>query len=236
VPSVTVVAPVSVRRRTAVAVAFAAPVALLATQLTLPAFADPATTVVPAAALVTSAGSDVVQTSTAQTSTAQTFTVQGAVQLAVTRDGFTVQAAKPKPKPKPAKSSAAPVVQSVAATAVGGTAASTASPAPAAVPAPTPGSAQAIAADMVAARGWGADDFSCLVSLWNRESGWRTTAANPNGAYGIPQAYPGSKMASAGADWQTNPATQITWGLDYIAARYGSPCGAWARSEAVGSY
>jgi hypothetical protein len=215
-----------------VAVAFAAPVALLATQLTLPAFADPATTVVPAAALITSAGPDVVQTSAAQT-----FTVRGTVQLAVTRDGFTVQAAKPKPKPEPKlEPSAAPVVQSVAASAVGGTAASAPSPAPAAVPAPTPGSAQAIAADMVAARGWGADDFSCLVSLWNRESGWRTTATNPNGAYGIPQAYPGSKMASAGADWQTNPATQITWGLDYIAARYGSPCGAWAHSEAIGSY
>jgi hypothetical protein len=213
-----------------VAVAFAAPVALLATQLTLPAFADPATTAVPAAALVTSAGPDVVQTATAQT-----FTVRGAVQLAVARDGFTVQTAKPKPKPKP-KSTVAPVVQSVAASAVGGTAASAPSPEPTAVPAPTPGSAQAIAADMVAARGWGADDFSCLVSLWNRESGWRTTAANPNGAYGIPQAYPGSKMSSAGADWQTNPATQITWGLDYIAARYGSPCGAWAHSEAVGSY
>ena len=70
---------------------------------------------------------------------------------------------------------------------------------------------------MVAARGWGDDQFACLVSLWNAESGWRVNAGNKSsGAYGIPQALPGSKMASAGADWQTNPATQITWGLGYI--------------------
>ena len=60
------------------------------------------------------------------------------------------------------------------------------------------GTAQQIAAGMVSARGWGGDQFSCLVSLWNKESGWRTNAANPSGAYGIPQALPGSKMASAG--------------------------------------
>ena len=91
-----------------------------------------------------------------------------------------------------------------------------------------PGSAQAIAQEMVAARGWSDDQFSCLVQLWNHESGWRVNAANPSGAYGIPQALPGSKMASAGADWQTNPATQITWGLNYIAGRYSTPCGAWS--------
>ncbi|PZF15726.1 lytic transglycosylase domain-containing protein [Curtobacterium sp. MCPF17_011] len=213
----------SAARRVAAAVAFATPVALLATQLTLPAFADPATAVVPAAATAP---------------TVQTFSTQGAVELAVDRDGFTVQAPKPKPKPKPqtpAAPTTAPAVQSVAASAVAPKPAATPAPVPV-VPTPTPGSAQAIAADMVAARGWSSDDFGCLVSLWDRESGWRTTAANPNGAYGIPQAYPGSKMASAGADWQTNPATQITWGLDYIAGRYGTPCGAWAHSEAVGSY
>lgn len=102
---------------------------------------------------------------------------------------------------------------------------------------PDPGSAKAIAQEMVAARGWGGDQFSCLVSLWDKESGWRVNAMNPSsGAYGIPQSYPGNKMASAGADWKTNPATQITWGLNYISARYGSPCGAWSHSEAVGSY
>ena len=84
--------------------------------------------------------------------------------------------------------------------------------------------------------GWGDDQFACLLSLWNRESGWRVNAANSSGAYGIPQALPGSKMASAGADWQTNPATQIAWGLGYIAGRYGTPCGAWDHSESNGWY
>jgi hypothetical protein len=88
---------------------------------------------------------------------------------------------------------------------------------------------------MLAARGW-SGQFSCLDSLWTRESGWRTTASNPSGAYGIPQALPGSKMASAGSDWRTNPATQITWGLNYISSSYGSPCAAWSHSQSHGSY
>ena len=96
--------------------------------------------------------------------------------------------------------------------------------------------AQQIAAGMVADRGWGDGQFSCLVSLWNKESGWRTDAANPSGAYGIPQALPGSKMASAGPDWQHNAATQITWGLNYIAGVYGTPCSAWAHSQATNWY
>ncbi|MCW2529883.1 MAG: hypothetical protein JWM76_4743 [Pseudonocardiales bacterium] len=98
------------------------------------------------------------------------------------------------------------------------------------------GTAQQIAAQMVASRGWGTDQFSCLVSLWNRESGWNTHAANGSGAYGIPQALPGSKMASAGPDWQNNAATQITWGLGYISGRYGTPCGAWGHSQSSGWY
>ncbi|MGN8244885.1 ubiquitin-like domain-containing protein [Cellulomonas soli] len=100
-----------------------------------------------------------------------------------------------------------------------------------------PGTAQAIGKELAAARGWGDDQFACLLSLWNKESGWRVTAENKSsGAYGIPQALPGSKMASAGADWQTSASTQITWGLGYIAGRYGDPCGAWAHSEAKGWY
>lgn len=98
------------------------------------------------------------------------------------------------------------------------------------------GSPQQIAAGMVAARGWGADQFSCLVSLWNKESGWRVDAANPSGAYGIPQSLPGEKMSAAGSDWQTNPATQITWGLGYIAGVYGTPCAAWGHSQATNWY
>lgn len=102
---------------------------------------------------------------------------------------------------------------------------------------PDPGSAQAIAYGIVMAMGWGEGEYSCLVALWNRESGWNTYAHNASsGAYGIPQALPGDKMASAGADWATNPATQISWGLSYISGRYGTPCGAWAHSEANGWY
>lgn len=102
---------------------------------------------------------------------------------------------------------------------------------------PDPGSAQAIAYGMVKARGWGDGEFACLVALWNKESGWRVNAYNASsGAYGIPQSLPGSKMASAGADWETNPATQISWGLGYIGGRYGTPCGAWNHSQSVGWY
>ncbi len=100
-----------------------------------------------------------------------------------------------------------------------------------------PGSAQEIGKQLAAARGWGDDQFACLLALWNQESGWRVNAANKSsGAYGIPQALPGSKMASVGADWQTNPATQITWGLNYIGGRYGDPCGAYSHHEAKGWY
>jgi hypothetical protein len=99
------------------------------------------------------------------------------------------------------------------------------------------GTAQQIAAGMLGSYGWSSSQFSCLVSLWNVESGWNVTASNPSsGAYGIPQALPGSKMASAGADWQTNAATQIRWGLGYIKSVYGSPCGAWSHEQADGWY
>ena len=94
---------------------------------------------------------------------------------------------------------------------------------------PDPGSAQSIAYNMLASFGFSPPTFfGCLKEMWNRESGWRYDAENASGAYGIPQALPGSKMASAGADWQTNPATQIKWGLGYIKAIYGDPCKAWA--------
>lgn len=113
----------------------------------------------------------------------------------------------------------------------GGSAAPVADPVPA-------GEAQQIAKRMMPSFGFTGDgEFGCLVKLWNKESGWRTNAANPSSqAYGIPQANPGSKMASAGADWRTNPATQIKWGLGYIKDRYGTPCKAWAHSQSVGWY
>ena len=94
-----------------------------------------------------------------------------------------------------------------------------------------------IGAALLAEFGFSQDQFGCLDSLYTRESGWNVNADNPSSsAYGIPQSLPGSKMATAGADWATNPVTQIRWGLGYIADRYGSPCGAWAHSESAGWY
>jgi hypothetical protein len=98
------------------------------------------------------------------------------------------------------------------------------------------GSPRQIAQQILASEGR-AGQFSCLDSLWNQESGWNVYAQNPgSGAYGIPQALPGSKMASAGPDWQTNAATQIRWGLSYIDSTYGSPCAAWAHEQSSGWY
>ncbi|WP_326824005.1 transglycosylase SLT domain-containing protein [Streptosporangium sp. NBC_01756] len=96
---------------------------------------------------------------------------------------------------------------------------------------------KALAAPLVSARGWTRGQFGCLSLLWSRESGWNHRAHNRySGAYGIPQALPGGKMASAGRDWRTNPRTQIKWGLSYIKKRYGSPCGAWAHFQSRGWY
>ena len=145
----------------------------------------------------------------------QTLSIGGVAAAAVVRDNYKVTEKKKDPVVVVA------AVRSAGAPAVG---------------TPNPGSAQAIGHDMVLARGWGEDEFACLVALFNRESGWNVYAANPSGAYGIPQALPGSKMATAGADWATNPVTQISWGLGYIAARYGTPCGAWGHSQSAGWY
>ncbi len=99
------------------------------------------------------------------------------------------------------------------------------------------GSARSIAKGMLASFGWSTSQFSCLEPLWARESGWNVAASNPStGAYGIPQALPGSKMASAGPDWRTNAATQVRWGLTYIKGTYGSPCAAWSHAQAEGWY
>jgi len=115
--------------------------------------------------------------------------------------------------------------------------ASTGFSAPPPEPPPNPSSAQGIAYNMLASFGFSTSQWSCLDQLWNRESGWRYNATNAtSGAYGIPQALPGSKMATAGADWLTNPATQIKWGLGYIQSRYGTPCGAWNFELANGFY
>ncbi|WP_285117092.1 hypothetical protein [Leifsonia sp. fls2-241-R2A-40a] len=102
----------------------------------------------------------------------------------------------------------------------------------------TPSGAKSVAASIAASQyGWGSDQFQCLDNLWQRESGWNYQASNSgSGATGIPQALPGSKMASFGTDWATNATTQIKWGLDYIARGYGTPCGAWGHSESYNWY
>jgi hypothetical protein len=87
---------------------------------------------------------------------------------------------------------------------------------------------QAYAKKMNALKGWGGC-WGSLLTMWNHESGWNEHAENPgSGAYGIPQALPGSKMASAGPDWRNNAMTQISWGLAYVGSRYGDPCKAWS--------
>ncbi|GAA4266729.1 hypothetical protein [Frondihabitans peucedani] len=100
-----------------------------------------------------------------------------------------------------------------------------------------PAGAQAYASSVLGSYGWSSSQMSCLVLLWNQESGWRTSALNPSSdAYGIPQALPADKLASAGLDWQTSYRTQINWGLGYIRAVYSSPCGAWAHEVAHNWY
>lgn len=88
---------------------------------------------------------------------------------------------------------------------------------------------------LAAKRGWVGSQWSCLYTLWNNESGWVHTKWNygGSGAYGIPQALPGSKM---GPGWRTSPVVQVRWGLGYIAGRYGSPCGAWGYWQGAHSY
>jgi hypothetical protein len=85
--------------------------------------------------------------------------------------------------------------------------------------------------------GMSASEFGCLDNIWSQESGWNVHADNPSSsAYGIPQALPGSKMASAGPNWESNAETQIRWGLGYIKSRYGSACSAWSYKQGAGWY
>jgi hypothetical protein len=136
-----------------------------------------------------------------------------------------------------ARAAAAMAAAARAAAAQAARAASQPTTSPAAAPPEASGSPQQIAESMLASYGWSQSQFFCLDPLWGEESGWNVYAANPSsGAYGIPQADPGSKMASAGPDWQSDAATQIRWGLDYIQSTYGSPCNAWAHEQADGWY
>jgi hypothetical protein len=130
-------------------------------------------------------------------------------------------------KPKVASPASAVASANLAASGGVNSGATTGDSAPPPVAPPDPGTAQSIAYNLLGSFGFSTSQFSCLQSLWNRESGWRYDAENPSGATGIPQALPASKMASAGADYLTNPRTQIVWGLGYIRDTYGSPCAAW---------
>jgi hypothetical protein len=128
----------------------------------------------------------------------------------------------PKPTPTPAPKKTTPT-KAVAAAPAAGCASYTGN--------------QLIACNLLPSFGFATSEMAALVPMWNKESGWNASAENPSsGAYGIPQALPGSKMASAGGDWQTNPATQIKWGLDYIKGRYGTPSAAWSFWQANGWY
>lgn len=112
-------------------------------------------------------------------------------------------------------------------------------PAPKAAPKPAPRPAvpSVAYARSYALSRIGSTQFSCLDRLFDRESGWNTYARNSStGAYGIPQALPGDKMASIAADWRYNPVTQVRWGLSYIAGRYGTACSAWSHSLSYGWY
>jgi hypothetical protein len=131
--------------------------------------------------------------------------------------GTTVKATpKPKPKPKPVVRKAAPKPRTVAKTAS----------------VPSVAYARSYARSRI-----GSTQFSCLDALWQKESGWNPRAYNrSSGAYGIPQALPGSKMGSVASDWRYNPVTQVKWGLGYIAGRYGTACAAWSHSQQTGWY
>ncbi|MDH6140166.1 MULTISPECIES: LysM peptidoglycan-binding domain-containing protein [Kitasatospora] len=135
--------------------------------------------------------------------------------------------------PAPAQQQSAPVQHKSAPAA--STSAAVQTTTQAAAPAPvasTPGSLQALAASIVPA-----DQLASFDQIISHESGWNVSATNPSsGAYGLPQALPGNKMASAGADWQTNPATQLRWALQYMNQTYGSPNAAWAFWQTHSAY
>jgi hypothetical protein len=129
-----------------------------------------------------------------------------------------------------------PKVTSTPASSSSGSGSSGGAPAPPPPPPTSPGTAEAIAQSLLPSYGFASSQWSCLYNLWEAESGWSTTAENASGAYGIPQALPGSKMASAGPNWATDATTQIKWGLGYIQGTYGTPCSAWDHEEAYGWY
>jgi hypothetical protein len=169
----------------------------------------------------------------------QAARAQAARKLAATK-AAAATAAQNTAAQNTAAQNAAAQNQSTATAQPAASASASAQPAPSATASAAPaasGSPRQIAQAMLASFGWSSSQFSCLDPLWAHESGWSVTAYNAgSGAYGIPQALPGSRMASAGPDWQNNAATQIRWGLEYIKGTYGSPCTAWDHEQATGWY
>lgn len=150
----------------------------------------------------------------------QTYTVPSDVVAAPIQTFDVPRVVVPKPKPTATKPQAAPPRKS-----------SEANVRPA-VPAFSISAAQSYARSRLSAT-----QYACLANIATRESGWNVHAENSSsGAYGIPQALPGSKMASAGSDWQNNYKTQINWMIGYVNARYGSACGAWSYWQAHSNY
>jgi len=136
--------------------------------------------------------------------------------VSVQHEDYTTTVVQP-PKPKPTVTQA-PAQTQTQTTAAAPTTQAAAAAAPAA-PAASPGSAQAWAQSYLASMGMGSDQYSCLVSLWNRESGWNVHAENASGAYGIPHALPESKMSSAGRRRKDKENTKSKWGMGYITSR-----------------
>lgn len=141
---------------------------------------------------------------------------------------------------KPATADAAAIIAAQNAAASGTTSSSSGGGTGVTTTAPpaNPTSAEALGQELlVSYGGFSSSQWPCLYDLWERESGWNVYAENgASGAYGIPQSLPADKMASIAPDWQTNPATQIKWGLTYIKTTYGTPCNAWSNEEAYGYY
>jgi hypothetical protein len=208
-------------------------------------FADAASFATGSRTAQAAAQDTVLSTSVHQLKAQEATARQAAIKQAIARQQAADQARRAAQARAAAAAARAAAARAAAARAAAAAAASAAAtqqaqaPAAAAPAAPVSaqGAPQAIAQGMLGSYGWSSSQFSCLQPLWNAESGWNVSAANPtSGAFGIPQALPGSKMASAGPNWQTDAATQIRWGLGYIRSLYGSPCGAWSHEQAYGWY
>jgi len=102
----------------------------------------------------------------------------------------------------------------------------------------TPKGARSVGKAMAKSKyGWGDRQYTCLNTLWTKESRWNYRSRNKvTGAHGIPQAYPATKYESIGSDWRTNPITQMSWGLKYIKVRYQTPCKALSTFYRINMY